>query len=445
MNVIDFLGISVFTVTAFVVFKKAWFYSFYSFVKFLLVSLISIVLGLYISSKNPFTLPLTALQQSLLFELLLFLLLWRFFSFKKIFFKSARKTFNIDRFIFVHHLNSYINLVPSVVASFFLTFFMFTVLVSQGPNNLALQEKIEQSTIVKPLAYSIYFASIGNKNLNLFSGTMFKLTPPAYSDVESNFNQIKDSAIIAFRQKLDSQRLQAGLYTLPAFIRDTKETAYNPGAATTYYPSSPPSGNNPPAYNPPAYNPPIYNPPRVPTPTPTPYAPIENNPIIATPYPGYDTPTPTPGSFSDPTPTPTPVPFFQPPEPKPADISQIEQDIFTLVNQRRQENGVPPLTFSNEIAAVARAHSKDMNDRNFFAHNNPDGLDPFQRMRIGGITFSTAGENIAGGQSAEIMMTNWMNSPGHRANILSASFSKIGVGVSVSSRFGLLATQDFTN
>ncbi|MGE5042374.1 MAG: CAP domain-containing protein [Candidatus Levyibacteriota bacterium] len=445
MNIIDILGISVFCIAAFIIYKKAWFYSFYSFIKFLLVSLLSIIIGLYVSSKNPLPLPLTALQQSLLFETLLFFIFWRFLSFKKIFFKSARRAFNIDRFIFVHHLSRYINLIPSVIASFFVTFFLFTLLVSQAPANLTLQDKIEGSTIVKPLAYQIYFASFGNKNLSLFSGTMFKVTPPAFTDVETNFNQIKDSAILAFQEKLNLQRMQAGLYTLPPFIRDTKETIYNPGGVNTYYPantpgnSNPPSGNTP-GSNPPSYQPPTYQQPAIPTPTPT--QPVYNNPD----QPIYDTPTPTPQpSIEYPTPTPTPVPFIQQPQPQPADISQIEQDIFNQTNQQRQQHGVPPLTFSNEIAAVARAHSKDMNDRNFFDHVNPDGLDPFQRMRIGGISFSTAGENIAGGQSADIMMTNWMNSSGHRANILNPAYTKIGVGVSVSNRFGLLATQDFTN
>src|SRR5699024_3391203 len=84
---------------------------------------------------------------------------------------------------------------------------------------------------------------------------------------------------------------------------------------------------------------------------------------------------------------------------EPADtVAAYEQEVFDLVNQIREENGLEPFVYNVTLAETARAHSQDMIDRNFFSHTNPDGEDPFDRMRDNGLSFSMAAENIAAGQ-----------------------------------------------
>lgn len=436
MPFIDVLGILVFCLSTYIIYKKAWFYSFYSFVKFLVVFFLSLIIGLFISSHISYTLPITPLEQALLIQLVLFVVFWKLLSFKHVFFATTRKVFNLDHFLFVHHIDPILNVFPSAVAAFFLTFSLFTVLVSQGASNPTLQSEITRSKIIKPIAYVIYFSSFGSPNLSIFNGTLFKSIPSAYSSTGQSLNSMKDSAILSFRQKLDIQRLKAGLFTVPYHLPSGEvEPYYPPNEQTT--PDTIPTAA-PEEYHSGAIP---YVPAQRPTDTPTP---VPNTPI----------PEPTHGFFefptAAPTPYPTPVPNTQPPsapqEPQqPLNISQVEQDIFNLTNEQRRQNGVSPLTFNNDIAAVARAHSVDMNTRNFFDHVNPDGLDPFQRLRIGGISSRAAGENIAGAPTAEMIVNNWMHSPGHRANILNPAFKQIGIGVSPSSKYGLFATQDFTD
>ena len=106
------------------------------------------------------------------------------------------------------------------------------------------------------------------------------------------------------------------------------------------------------------------------------------------------------------------------------------RNVLTRVNVERQAQNLPALLWDGQLAPVAYAHAKDMQTRHFFAHVNPDGKDPFDRMRDANVSFSSAGENIAQGQQtpAEVMGA-WMNSPPHKANILSADFTMLGVGV----------------
>lgn len=107
----------------------------------------------------------------------------------------------------------------------------------------------------------------------------------------------------------------------------------------------------------------------------------------------------------------------------------IEEEVVRLVNIERQKEGLAPLTHSSELSKVARAKSQDMANNNYFSHNSPTYGDPFAMMGSFGIQYRTAGENIAKGySSAESVVRGWMNSSGHRANILNPSFGKIGVG-----------------
>ncbi|MGW0800290.1 sigma-70 family RNA polymerase sigma factor [Streptomyces sp. NPDC002692] len=125
-----------------------------------------------------------------------------------------------------------------------------------------------------------------------------------------------------------------------------------------------------------------------------------------------------------------------------APTTTVEQ-VVALVNKERAAAGCGPLTEDAQLEKAAQAHSDDMAARNFFEHTNPDGADPGQRITAAGYRWSTYGENIAEGQQTpQAVMESWMNSPGHRANILNCSFKNIGVGVHKGSG-GPWWTQDF--
>jgi uncharacterized protein YkwD len=120
--------------------------------------------------------------------------------------------------------------------------------------------------------------------------------------------------------------------------------------------------------------------------------------------------------------------------------------VVTLTNAERAKAGCGPLTVDATLTAVAQAHSQDMATHNYFDHNSQDGRSPFDRMTAAGYRYSTAAENIAAGQrTAQDVMTGWMNSPGHRANILNCALKEIGVGYATasSSQYGVYWTQDF--
>ncbi|MDH3271376.1 MAG: CAP domain-containing protein [Gemmatimonadota bacterium] len=102
----------------------------------------------------------------------------------------------------------------------------------------------------------------------------------------------------------------------------------------------------------------------------------------------------------------------------------------TLMNAHRTQVGCAPLEWNVDVAEVATAHSADMIDRDFFAHTNPDGQSPFDRMTAAGISYSYAAENIAWGYpTGEAVLDAWLNSPGHRANIENCSLAQHGVGL----------------
>lgn len=126
------------------------------------------------------------------------------------------------------------------------------------------------------------------------------------------------------------------------------------------------------------------------------------------------------------------------------DVKAIESEVAKLVNAERAKAGLPALTLNWELSRVARYKSQDMIDKNYFSHQSPTYGSPFQMMENFGIRFTAAGENIAYGQrTPQEVMNGWMNSPGHRANILSSSYSQIGVGVAKASNGTLYWTQMF--
>ncbi|HZI53361.1 MAG TPA: CvpA family protein [Chitinophagaceae bacterium] len=123
----------------------------------------------------------------------------------------------------------------------------------------------------------------------------------------------------------------------------------------------------------------------------------------------------------------------------------LEMKMLEYVNEERLKNGLKPLKNDPELASVARAHSRDMFARGYFAHETPDGKSPFDRMREANVKFTKAGENLALAQTLEIAHTNLMNSPGHRANILHPSFGRLGIGIVDGGFYGLMISQEFRN
>lgn len=107
----------------------------------------------------------------------------------------------------------------------------------------------------------------------------------------------------------------------------------------------------------------------------------------------------------------------------------IEQQVVDLTNRERARYGLKPLKLNWELSRVARYKSADMRDRNYFSHTSPTYGSPFDMMKHFGISYRSAGENIAAGQTtAQQVVKAWMNSEGHRKNILSSHFTEIGVG-----------------
>ncbi|MCL2847224.1 MAG: SafA/ExsA family spore coat assembly protein [Firmicutes bacterium] len=131
--------------------------------------------------------------------------------------------------------------------------------------------------------------------------------------------------------------------------------------------------------------------------------------------------------------------------PKTAEFRAFEQEVVRLVNAERARAGIrPPLTENWEVSRVARFKSQDFIDNNYFAHNSPIYGTPFQMLRSFGINFTAAAENIAHGQRTPAAVMNaWMNSPGHRANILNPNFNQMGVGIARDNRGNLFWTQMF--
>jgi uncharacterized YkwD family protein len=162
---------------------------------------------------------------------------------------------------------------------------------------------------------------------------------------------------------------------------------------------------------------------------------------------GYTTPTkPTPKPIPTPPASKPPANSTNPTKPtNPADqTSQFEKKVLELVNAERANYGLKPLQWDDKVASVARLKSQDMRDKNYFSHTSPTYGSPFEMMKKYGVTFRSAGENIAAGQTTpEAVVKGWMNSEGHRKNILSASFTHLGVGYAAGGSYKHYWTQMF--
>lgn len=180
------------------------------------------------------------------------------------------------------------------------------------------------------------------------------------------------------------------------------------------------------------YKPIIVQPVPKPTPAPTP-APIP----VQTPVPA---PAPTPAPAPAPTPTPAPTTI---PSGIPSALTAMEQQMVNLLNQDRIKLGLKPLEVDMRLVKAARLKSQDMITKNYTSHISPTYGSPFDMLKSMGITYKTAGENIAGAGTVERAYTNLMNSPGHRANMMNPNYTKVGIGIIQGGPYGLMITQMF--
>lgn len=125
--------------------------------------------------------------------------------------------------------------------------------------------------------------------------------------------------------------------------------------------------------------------------------------------------------------------------------SASEQYMFKLVNKERIARGLKETIFDNQLADIGRKHCTDMFARGYFSHYTPEGFSPFDRMDEAGIIYKSAGENLALSPNTDIAMQGLMNSPGHKANILSVNFGRIGIGVIDGGIYGEMFCQEFTD
>ncbi len=158
----------------------------------------------------------------------------------------------------------------------------------------------------------------------------------------------------------------------------------------------------------------------------TPLSPSTTQPTPSTDKPSADKPSTDKPSTDKPS---TDKPSTDKPSASVTNTSTYEQQVIDLINEIRVKNGLSPLTENTALSRCAKAKSQDMHDKRYFSHQSPTYGSPFDMMKQFGITYRTAGENIAMGQSTPQAVVNaWMNSEGHRANILNASFTQIGMG-----------------
>ncbi|MFZ5932720.1 MAG: CvpA family protein [Patescibacteria group bacterium] len=122
-----------------------------------------------------------------------------------------------------------------------------------------------------------------------------------------------------------------------------------------------------------------------------------------------------------------------------------ESEMFRLVNKERRERGLPELVWAPDIVPIARAHAKDMWERKYFSHYSPEGDDVGDRLDRAGISYHLAGENLALAPTFSTAHTGFMNSEGHRVNILEPKFKRVGIGVIDNGIYGKMFVQVFTD
>jgi len=141
---------------------------------------------------------------------------------------------------------------------------------------------------------------------------------------------------------------------------------------------------------------------------------------------------------------PTPKPNPDPGAGSTVNASAMQAEMLGYINAARAEANLPPLKLDAKLSEGAALKSKDMATNNYFSHQSPTYGSPFEMMRSLGISYTYAGENIAKHMSVKSAHDGFMNSPGHRANILNKNFNKVGLGFVKQGSY-LYVTQWFTN
>ena len=126
-----------------------------------------------------------------------------------------------------------------------------------------------------------------------------------------------------------------------------------------------------------------------------------------------------------------------------SNMNSDEKEVFNLINQQRTNNGLSALKVDSEVQRVARIKAEDMVTNNYFSHTSPTYGSPFDMLKSFKISYKTAGENIAANSSNSGAVNAWMNSSGHKANILNSSFNYTGIGVVNSYKYGKIFVQMF--
>lgn len=124
-------------------------------------------------------------------------------------------------------------------------------------------------------------------------------------------------------------------------------------------------------------------------------------------------------------------------------LTTDEKNVFDLINKQRTNNGLKALIIDSEVQKVARIKAQDMVNNNYFSHTSPTYGSPFNMLQSFKISYKTAGENIAGNSSNSSAVNAWMNSSGHKANILNSGFNYTGIGVVSSPKYGKIYVQMF--
>lgn len=124
-------------------------------------------------------------------------------------------------------------------------------------------------------------------------------------------------------------------------------------------------------------------------------------------------------------------------------LTTDELEVFNLINEQRTKNGLSALKIDSEVQNVARIKAQDMVNNNYFSHTSPTYGSPFDMLNSFKVSYKTAGENIAGNSSNSSAVTAWMNSSGHKANILNSSFNYTGIGAVKGSKYGKIYVQMF--
>jgi uncharacterized protein YkwD len=186
--------------------------------------------------------------------------------------------------------------------------------------------------------------------------------------------------------------------------------------------------------------------PTSPTPTVPPTSPTAS-PATVPPSPTTPAPSPTTPRPTTPAPSPTtPRPTTPAPDPDPTGNPAFEAEVLRLVNVERATAGCNALTSDDRLVRAARKHSADMAERGYFSHTTPEGVDFATRISNEGYRWGGAAENIAKGQRTPAdVMSSWMNSAGHKANILNCGYRNLGVGVAAEKGGALVWTQDFAS